>query len=259
MQEWQLESLRVRRYASRAEMGKAAGEYAAELARELLAKRETITILFAAAPSQNEMLEAFMASDLDFTRIHALHMDEYIGLPKGAPQRFARYLDVHAFSLKAFASVQYLSEGDEDGETVCSRYEEILARHPLDIAFIGLGENGHIAFNDPHEADFEDPKRVKVVTLDGRCRQQQVNDGCFAALNDVPRYAVTLTIPAIMAAPRLVCTVPAAAKAEAVTHSAYAPISTACPGTILRRHAGCVLFCDEQSGAGLKIEGRKIK
>ncbi len=250
MEQFQFEKLILKRYDSRGEMGEAAGAHAVAIMKKLLAQKSEINVLFAAAPSQNEVLAAVASSDVDFSRIHALHMDEYIGLAKDAPQRFSHYLDEHIFGLCPFKSVAYLG-AVEVGEAMCNRYEQTLRGHPLDMAFIGLGENGHIAFNDPHEADFQDKALVKIVSLDQRCREQQVHDGCFESLDKVPSQAVTLTIPAIMAAPYLVCTVPAAAKAEAVMRTAHDPISEACPGTILRTHQNCVLFCDAQSGKHL--------
>jgi len=138
-----------------------------------------------------------------------------------------------------------------DGETTCDRYEKLVAEYPIDVAFIGIGENGHIAFNDPHEAKFDDPQNVRIVTLDDVCRQQQVNDGCFPTINDVPKTAITLTIPAIMHAKTLVCTVPAKAKANAVKAACLGPVSEACPASIIRTHDDCVLFCDPDSGCYL--------
>ena len=243
-------NLSVRRYSTRQAAGEAAGRYAAERVKALLGRQAEANILFAAAPSQNEMLMAFIGADLDFSRINALHMDEYIGLPQGAPQRFSAFLDAHAFSLRSFRSIHYIGEGTAGGD-MAARYAEVLRQYPLDVGFIGIGENGHIAFNDPHEANFHDPDTVRVVRLDEVCRQQQVNEGAFELLQQVPRTAVTVTIPAIMAAPLLVCTVPGKAKAEALRKTAYDPISEACPATILRTHPDCRLFCDTDSGAAL--------
>lgn len=120
------------------------------------------------------------------------------------------------------------------------------------VAFIGIGENGHIAFNDPHEAKFDDPRNVRIVTLDNVCRQQQVNDGCFPTIDDVPKTAITLTVPAIMHAKVLICTVPAKAKANAVKAACLGPVSEACPASIIRTHDDCVLFCDPDSGCYLE-------
>ena len=255
MDAFQFDRLAVQRYPDRAAMGKAAGEYAAAVVKKLLETRERVNILFPAAPSQNEVLKTFMQSDVDFSRIVALHMDEYIGLDPKAPQTFGHYLREHVFDVRSFAEVHFIADGGSAGEMV-RRYRELIARYPLDMAFIGLGENGHIAFNDPAVADFNDPVTVKVVDLDDICRMQQVHDGCFPAFDDVPKQAVTVTIPAIMAAPVLVCTVPTANKAWAVENTAYAPVSTACPGTILRTHPNCTLFCDADSGRGLN-EGKR--
>lgn len=250
MDRFQYGRLKVQRYPSRAEMGKAAGEYAAQVVRELLKTKERVNILFPAAPSQDEVLAHFAAADLDFTRIVALHMDEYIGLAPGAPQTFGHYLDAHLFSLRPFAEVHYIACVGSVEEQL-EHYRGVIARYPLDMAFIGLGENGHIAFNDPAEADFHDPLTVKTVQLDDVCRMQQVHDGCFPEIGVVPKQAITVTIPAIMAAPVLVCTVPTRKKAWAVENTATAPISEACPGTILRTHPNCTLFCDAQSGGAL--------
>ena len=247
MQEFQYDKLLVRRFDNRQLSGKAAGLWGAAKMDELLKTKETINVLFGAAPSQNEMLEALTASGVDFSRINALHMDEYIGLEIDATQSFGHYMDLHLFKLLPFASVHYINSGG-DGEAMCEQYSRVLKDYPLDIVFLGIGENGHIAFNDPHVADFDDPKTVKIVSLDKVCRQQQVNDGCFASIEDVPTEAVTLTIPAIMAAGTLVCTVPAASKAKAVEKTCKGEISTDCPASIMRTHDDCVMFCDMDSG-----------
>ncbi len=247
MQEFQFDKLRVRRYDSRQLSGEAAGNWGAAKIKELLKTKETVNILFGAAPSQNEMLAALTASSVDFSRINALHMDEYIGLAVGAPQSFGHYMDRHLFKLLPFASVHYINVG-ADGDAMCEHYRRILQDYPLDIVFLGIGENGHIAFNDPHVADFDDPYTVKIVSLDEVCRQQQVNDGCFASIDEVPKEAVTLTIPAIMAARTLVCTVPAASKAKAVEKTCKGDISVDCPASIMRTHDDCVMFCDSDSG-----------
>lgn len=251
MNSFKFDNLKVQRYLNRAEMGKASGEYAISIVKLLLEKQDTVNILFAAAPSQNEVLATFMNSNLDFTRINALHMDEYFSLPQNAKQCFSQYLNEHAFHLKQFKSVFYIGTSN-NADKLVKEYEKVVKDYPLDLAFIGLGENGHIAFNDPHVADFNDPYAVKVVTLDDICRQQQVNDGAFAHIDEVPKEAITLTIPTIMAAKYLVCTVPTDKKAWAVKTSIYGEISSNCPGSILRTHKNCILFCDENSGKDIK-------
>lgn len=239
--EMQIDGLLVQIYEDRADMGAAAARMAADAMKLLLQEQEFINVIFAAAPSQNEMLAGLVNSDVDFSRVRAFHMDEYIGLSEDAPQRFSRYLDEHIFGLVPFKEIHYMP-GEED----C--YEELLKQYPPDITLMGIGENGHIAFNDPHVADFQDPRLVKKVTLDKRCRMQQVHDGCFEKLEDVPETAVTLTIPALMMANRVICAVPGSSKREAVTRTVTGEISEECPATIMRRHAGSVLLCDVDSG-----------
>lgn len=248
MQVFQYDKLRVQRYENRAVAGKEAGEWAAMKINELLKTHETINVLFAAAPSQDEMLASFMACDVDFSRINALHMDEYIGLADDAPQRFGHYLDEHAFKLASFRNVFYVACG-EDGDATRARYEQLVAEYPIDVAFIGIGENGHIAFNDPHEARFDDPQMVRIVTLDDVCRQQQVNDGCFPTLNDVPKQAMSLTMSFIMSVPNAICVVPTDRKANAVYGATRGPVTTACPASILRQHKNAGLYLDKAAAS----------
>ena len=243
--------LKVRIFDSRAEMGQAAADDAAQCLRALLKEKPEINMIFAAAPSQNETLLALSkAQGIDWTRVNAFHMDEYVGLAPDAPQRFGRYLDEHIFSLVPFRSVNYI-DGGADAEKECARYTALLQAHPIDVVMLGIGENGHIAFNDPDEADFHDPKVIKPVHLDEICRNQQVNDGCFAALSDVPRQALTLTIPTLFGGAHLFCSVPAAAKAHAVKQTVSGEISQRVPATVMRRHADATLYADADSGREL--------
>ena len=243
------DALKVRISDSRAEMGRDAALAAAACLRELLAKQDTVNMIFAAAPSQNEMLESFAAQpDIDWSRVNAFHMDEYIGLPADAPQAFGEYLKEHIFAQVPFGKVYYLNAQAQDAQAECDRYSALLRKFPVDIVCLGIGENGHIAFNDPWVADFDDPALVKIVPLDPVCRQQQVNDGCFASIDDVPTHAVTLTVPALAAGKHMFCTVPAKTKAWAVEKTVNAEISKEIPATIMRRHADATLFCDPDSG-----------
>ncbi|MBQ2955907.1 MAG: glucosamine-6-phosphate deaminase [Clostridia bacterium] len=242
----------VKRYPTRAAMGAAAAEEAAEVIRELLAKKDEINMIFAAAPSQNEFLEALVkAPGIDFTRINAYHMDEYVGLDDDAPQRFGNFLKDHIFGLAPFKSVNYIQGNAEDIDAECERYSKLLRDNPTDIVCMGIGENGHIAFNDPHVADLKDPVLVKKVSLDEVCRMQQVHDGCFASLDLVPKYALTLTVPALVNADYHFCIVPAASKANAVRETVYGPIGEKCPATSLRTCEHAVLYVDQDSGAQL--------
>lgn len=244
-------TLTVRIYDTRAEMGHAAGNDAADVIVALLEKKPEINMIFAAAPSQNETLDALCArTDIDWTRVNAYHMDEYIGLSADAPQRFGTFLKNAIFGKRPFRSVNYIDCTGSDPEAECARYATLLEKVKIDVVMLGIGENGHIAFNDPPVADFADKRIIKPVQLDEICRNQQVNDGCFARLEDVPKTALTLTIPTLFNADYLFCSVPAATKADAVYHTVTdAEISTKCPATIMRRHPHAVLYCDKDSAA----------
>ncbi len=241
--------LDVRIYDSRAEMGKAAAADIAACIRRLLREKEQIRMIFAAAPSQNEVLAALKDDKtIEWGRIHAFHMDEYVGIDPDAPQGFARFLKNALFDHVPFASVD-LIDCTADAALEAARYSELLCEKPIDIVCMGIGENGHIAFNDPHVADFADPAAVKVVELDDVCRMQQVHDGCFASFDLVPRFALTLTVPTLAEASYQFCVVPAASKANAVKNTLFGPIGEACPATILRRAENAVLYLDADSAA----------
>ena len=251
MREFQKDLLAVKVYDSRDAMGKGAGKDIHDTLVAMLAEKEVVNMIFAAAPSQNETLAALAAyKDIAWNRVRAFHMDEYIGLPVNAPQRFAKYLEDHIFSLVPFKEVYTLDYSATDKEAECKRYSDLLEKYPVDIVCLGIGENGHIAFNDPAVAEFNDPKLVKIVPLDIVCRTQQVHDGCFATLDDVPEYAITLTIPALTRGTYMFCSVPAPTKANAVREMVTSEkIDEHCPCTILRRHAHAVLYCDPDSAA----------
>lgn len=254
-----IEMLKVEIYPSRAQMGKFAAMEAARHIQEVLSTRPVCNIIFAAAPSQNELLrEIRTAAGIDWTRVNAFHMDEYIGLPLGAPQRFGHFLDEAVFRHLPFRSIHYINGSAGNVEAECIRYAALLAANPPDICCMGVGENGHIAFNDPPVADFEDQRMVKPVTLDDRCRMQQVHDGCFAALSEVPQTALTLTVPALMRARRVFCVVPGASKAEAVRRMLEEEISHACPASVLRRHPAATLYLDKDSAGLLRKERMKL-
>lgn len=239
-----VDQLKVQVYENRAMLGRAAGLDCAAHMRELLGKQEHVRMIFAAAPSQNEFLETLVEEeDLDWSRVTAFHMDEYIGLDDDAPQRFGLFLKERLFDRVHPAKV-HLIQSSNAPEEESRRYGELIAEEPIDIVCMGIGENGHIAFNDPPVADFKDPVLMKAVKLDEVCRQQQVNDGCFESMNLVPTHALTLTIPALMSGRRLFCMVPGSTKKEAVQRTLKDDISTSCPSTILRRHGNCTLYTD---------------
>ena len=242
----------VKVYENRQAMGEEAAKEASDYIIGQLKIKEYLNIVFAAAPSQNEFLAALAASDgIDWTRINAFHMDEYIGLPDDAPQGFGNFLKSAIFSKVPFRSVNYLNKVDLPPTEICEKYTQLLLKYPIDIVMMGIGENGHIAFNDPHVALFNDLKMVKVVELDETCRNQQVNDGCFASMSLVPIHAITLTVPTLMSANRLFCIVPGKLKANAVKNTLADSISEKCPATILRTHPSATLYCDKDSAAFL--------
>jgi len=239
-----IDKLTVQVYTTRTEMGAAAAVRVSEKINELLQVQETVNIIFAAAPSQNEFLEALRQMPIEWSRIRAFHMDEYIGLPTDAVQGFGNFLRERLFDKKPFLSVHYIDGAASDLEKECERYAALLGRFPPDIVCMGIGENGHIAFNDPPVADFSDTYVVKVVELDAACRQQQVNDGCFSELRLVPTHAITLTIPALMAGRFIYGIVPGRLKADAVFNTLHREIVAAYPASILRNHAHAELFLD---------------
>jgi glucosamine-6-phosphate deaminase len=224
----------------------AASDIAAAL-RSALATQPNVRAIFAAAPSQADTLAALAAAPgVDWDRVTAFHMDDYIGLAPQAPERFATWLDRHLFDRLPFGEVHRIIP-EPDPARAASDYARLLSEATIDVVCLGIGVNGHIAFNDPPVADFDDPLDVKIVDLDQVCRQQQVDDECFARIADVPRQAITLTIPMLLRGRRLFCVVPGSSKRGAVRQALYGPIATTCPASILRTHADCTLYLDPES------------
>lgn len=245
-----IDRLRVAVFGTREDMGRCAAQQLAEALDETLTRQPECNMVFAAAPSQNEMLAALVAcAGIEWQRINAFHMDEYIGLPADAPQGFANFLKTALFNKVPFRTVHCIDGAAAAPQAECERYAALLRAYPTHLACMGIGENGHLAFNDPPVADFNDPALVKCVTLDEACRRQQVHDGCFGQLSQVPRQALTLTIPALMEAGRVFCVVPGAAKAQAVRDCLKGPVDSACPASILRRHPAATLYLDADSAA----------
>lgn len=243
------DKLQVNVYDNRSLMGADAAAIISLKINELLKQQELVSIIFASAPSQNDFLAALITKPIDWSRIVAFHMDEYIGLEKDAPQGFGVFLRDRLFRSVPVGQVYYLEGDAVDPRQECERYAALLAKYPPDIVCLGIGENTHLAFNDPHVADFNDPLVVKVVDLDPDCRTQQVNDGCFVALGDVPTHAITITIPALFNVPNAYAIVPSALKADAIYHTVNSGISERYPSTILRRHPNAVLFLDQDSAS----------
>lgn len=247
------EKLSVRVYGTRNEMGAAAGKLAAEVIREAIATKGRANVIFASAPSQNETLAALIAEEgIDWQRVTAFHMDEYIGADASAPHSFRRYLHEHLLSKVPAKAFFGLAGETADAEATAREYASLLNANPPDLCLAGIGENGHIAFNDPPVADFNDPLDVKVVELDHACRVQQVADAAFAKIEDVPQRALSLTVPRLFRTPVIVLSVPGPRKAEAVRATIEGPIATSCPASILRTHGNAHLFVDADSAALIK-------
>lgn len=249
-----VDKLQVNVYDTRAAMGAAAARDIKNKFCELLATKPQINVIFAAAPSQNEVLASLVADqDIDWSRINAYHMDEYIGLAADAPQGFGNFLRAHLFDQVPFASVNLIDITAKDADKEAARYGALLDQNLADVVVMGIGENGHIAFNDPPVADFHDTQTVKAVKLDEICRNQQVNDGCFAAIDQVPTHALTVTVPALTRAPYLFCIVPAPSKAWAVRETLTGSIDEHCPASVLRTHDNAILYLDRDSAAQLAL------
>ena len=253
MEIYRKDKLIIKKFPTRKLMGETAAAEASAVIGEFLKTKKQLRMIFAAAPSQNEFLEA-LSSDktVDFSRIIAFHMDEYVGLPADAPQGFGNFLKTRLFGKCPFSEVHYLNGLAENIETECMRYSKLLGQAPVDIVCMGIGENTHIAFNDPGVANFNDPVSVKKVPLDSVCRQQQVNDGCFTRIEQVPTHAITLTVPAIFGGAKIFCMVPARTKADAVFYTLNSEISEKYPASVLRNHSNAIMYIDNDSGARLK-------
>ena len=251
----QIDQLPVSVYATNEALGAAAADEAAEVIRAAVAARGVANIIVATGNSQLTFLAALRElPGVPWEAVNVFHMDEYVNLPPGHPASFPAFLRRHLLDyvqVKEFFPVPGVAG---DTEAACRQYEALLRAHPADLCACGIGENGHLAFNDPPYADFDDPVWVKPVTLDERSRRQQVGEGHFHSLDEAPTHAITLTIPALLSARRVLCMVPEARKADAVTQSMIGPITEDCPGSILRRTPHAHLFLDSESAAGLKLE-----
>jgi glucosamine-6-phosphate deaminase len=244
--------LRVEVLPSRAMMGLAAARAVAEAIRGLIAREGRTAVVFASAPSQNEFLAALRQEPgIEWPKITAFHLDEYVGIDAFHPASFRRFLVDRLFAHVKVAAFHGLDGQAQDLAAECDRYAALLREASPSLAILGIGENGHLAFIDPPVCDFAEPANVRVVELDEPCRRQQVNDGCFPSLEEVPRHALSLTIPLLMSIPRAVAIVPGPAKGAAIRSALEGPVTCACPASMLRRHRDATLFLDDDSAAGL--------
>ena len=234
-------------HADRPAVGRAAAKHVVTLLSEYLSKQGSARVVFACAPSQDQFLQSLVELSkerVDWSKVTAFHMDEYVGLDEEHPASFRKYIQRHFLShvqLKAFHSIEAEAL---DATAECARYAALIEAEPIDLICLGIGENGHLAFNDPPFADFNDTVSVKLVELDLPCREQQVHDGCFSQLAEVPRYAITLTLPVFRRATHLSAVVLGERKASAVWGACRGEVCTGCPASLLRTRDEVFLFVD---------------
>jgi glucosamine-6-phosphate deaminase len=252
IQYFQIDRLHVNIFKDVPEMGHAAAEVVAQHIYTAIQERGSANMILATGTSQFSFLEALKQKKIDWKKISVFHLDEYIGISDQHPASFRKYLKDRILDYVKPGKTYFLNGDADDLDKEIEYYEGLLMDHQIDVACIGIGENGHIAFNDPPVADFDDPHLVKVVELDKACRMQQLGEGWFPTLDDVPAEALSLTIPAIMNSSMISCFVPDERKSTAVFNTLHGEISTACPASILRGHPNAVLFLDEASASKIK-------
>lgn len=243
-------------HPDRVEMGVSAARSAAATLRAAIADRGSARMIAAAAPSQLDVYRALATEPgIDWSKVTVLHMDEYTGLDAEAPQRFGNWLREHLLRPLPAAPTFHAMRPELGAEQTVAEYTALLAEAPIDLVCLGIGVNGHIAFNDPPEARFDDEAPVRIVALDEASRVQQVDDECFDTLGDVPTHALTLTIPALLSGAHLVCAVPDARKAEAVRALVEEPVTEAWPCTVLRHHTRCEVHVDRDAASLIPLAG----
>ena len=255
----QFEQLEARIYTSNEQMGLAAAQHAKNAILQTLQVRGEANVILATGNSQLTTLNALVQQEgIPWSKIRFFHMDEYIGISPAHPAGFSQFLRQHFINRLpdkpiAFFPVPLLSNTDDLGivKTVCREYESLLRQYPADLCLLGIGENGHIAFNDPPYAFFDDPVWVKMIQLSPESRRQQVNEGHFPNVEATPSHAITLTIPALLAARKMLAIVPEARKSAAVRAALVDPINENLPATILRRNGHATLYLDIESSAEL--------
>lgn len=236
-------------YPGKNEMARAAAEAAAEGLQSALSERGAANLILATGASQFEMLERLLRQPVDWSKVTVFHLDEYIGLPNTHPASFRKYLkERFADKTGGLAAFHYVDGEADDPAAECRRLGDLIRAHPIDVACIGIGENGHLAFNDP-PADFETEEPYIVVNLDEACRRQQLGEGWFPTLADVPSQAISMSIQQIMQSKQIVCTVPDRRKAEAVRNAVYGLVTNQVPASILQQHPNCGLYLDAEAAS----------
>jgi glucosamine-6-phosphate deaminase len=245
-------TIKLEIHDSKKAAGSAAARSAAETLKELEQSREEIAVIFATGASQLEMLHALTSMpDLPWKKVHGFHLDEYLGIDENHPASFRRYLRENLTERVPMGEFYAIDGSSSNSDRVRQKYVQELDAADPQLCLLGIGENGHLAFNDPSEANFTDPDAMKVVTLDAECRQQQLAEGWFEKFEEVPKRALPLTIPTLLKVPKLIVSVPGSRKAQSVRRTLADPISTACPATILRLHPDVTIYLDQESASEL--------
>jgi glucosamine-6-phosphate deaminase len=252
VKQFEVGTMKLEIHANQKAAGEAAARSAAQALKQLDQTRSAIGVIFATGASQLETLHALTSTpDLPWKKVHGFHLDEYVGMDENHPASFRRYLRENLTRRVPMAEFFEIDGTSSDSDRVRQNYVQQLHEANPQLCLLGIGENGHLAFNDPSEANFNDPDAMKVVTLDTACRQQQLAEGWFERFEDVPKHALTLTIPTLLKVPKLIVSVPGRRKAESVRRTIEDPISTACPATILRSHPDVTIYLDEESASAL--------
>ncbi|MFC5412253.1 glucosamine-6-phosphate deaminase [Larkinella bovis] len=238
------------------ELGEKAGKEAAALIREAIADRGQANVILATGTSQFATLQQLIRENIDWSRVVMFHLDEYIGLPISHPASFRKYLQERFLDQVPALKAHYLIDGEVDPRAEIQRLNALIQQHPIDVALVGIGENGHLAFNDP-PADFDTDEPYLLVDLDAACRRQQFNEGWFPSMDDVPTQAISMSVRQIMKSRAIICSVPDARKAQAVKDSLEQPISNLYPASILQSHPDCSLYLDEPAASLLATEFRQ--
>jgi glucosamine-6-phosphate deaminase len=256
VKEWRVEELTVRVYDTGDALATDAAQAATAVIADAIDDRGHANVMLATGTSQLAFLARLVersARSIDWSRVTGFHMDEYVGLPATHPASFQRYMRERIAAKLPFGAFHYVEGAAADPDAEAARYARLLEEHPVDLCCLGIGENGHLAFNDPPVADFADPLLVKVVELDDRCKLQQVGEGHFATIADVPPRAITVTVPGLLRARHTLAIVPEARKAEPVRAALEGPVTTACPASILRRQPQSTLCLDRDSASLLTL------
>jgi glucosamine-6-phosphate deaminase len=244
------DKLQVRIFADQAALAAHAAQDAAALLGKTIAERGEANMMVATGNAALQFMAALrQEKSIEWSKVTLFHMDEYVGISDKHPASFPLFVRVNLVDWVKPKAAHYIHGDTGAAQAECQRYSELLRTHPIDLCHCGVGENGHLAFNDPSVADFNDPYLVKVVELDATCRRQQVGEGHFKTMADVPTHALSVTIPGLLAAKHIICVVPETRKAQAIRDALLGPIATSCPASILRQQSHAVLYLDKESSS----------